>query len=218
MEELEARLITRGTETKESLQKRISSARREMEYGEKARKFSFKEIVQRSLERKERKTCLMDAHAVEIRIKNDMGRADSYIESLLRTQKIKYDESIVFNYVSDNCEGYEESFEIENLKSLTKSEMVFHSNFIFVNDLLETDDASLEEEEEITTGISEKEAEEEGSEEKAEAEAEAAAEEEEVMEIDISLAVRTKKTSQTRISQPPPLQIHQQEHQQQQEQ
>ncbi|RXG59317.1 Guanylate kinase, partial [Armadillidium vulgare] len=49
MEELEARLITRGTETKES------------------------KNVQRSLEKKERKTCLMDAHAVEIRIKNDMG-------------------------------------------------------------------------------------------------------------------------------------------------
>ncbi|KAL7631782.1 UNVERIFIED_CONTAM: hypothetical protein RMT77_002332 [Armadillidium vulgare] len=39
MEELEARLITRGTETKQSLQKRISSARREMEYGEKPGNF-----------------------------------------------------------------------------------------------------------------------------------------------------------------------------------
>ncbi|RXG52282.1 hypothetical protein Avbf_08488, partial [Armadillidium vulgare] len=236
-----------------------------MEYGEKPGNFHLvivndvldvayarlkKENLQRSLERKERKTCLMDAHAVEIRIKNDMGPSgggggdggfvddttdggdrvvegnddyyyvvsvprpkvigvniqhnealksylsstvflialdlkqpqqqqqqqqqppppsniianeiekylkeffesgklpnlfekrfifykrnenetrkeflthlDSYIESLLRTQKIKYDDSIVFNYVSDNCEGYEESFEIENLKFLTKSAM-----------------------------------------------------------------------------------------------
>ncbi|KAL7632789.1 UNVERIFIED_CONTAM: hypothetical protein RMT77_016913 [Armadillidium vulgare] len=39
MEELEARLINRGTETKESLQKRISSAQREMEYGEKPGNF-----------------------------------------------------------------------------------------------------------------------------------------------------------------------------------
>ncbi|RXG57060.1 Guanylate kinase [Armadillidium vulgare] len=324
MEELEARLKTRGTETKELLQKRISSARREMEYGEKPGNFHL-----RSLERKKGKTCLMDAHAVEIRIKNDMGSSgggddgcgggglfddttdhgdlvvegnddyyyvvsvprpkvigvniqhnealesylsstvflialdlkqqqqqqhepqqeqqqqeeheqqpppsniianeiekylkeffesgkllnlfekrfifykrnenetrkefltylDSYIESLLRSQKIKYDDSIVFNYVSDNCEGYEESFEIENLKFLTKSAMVFHSNFIFVNDLLETDDAPLEEEE-ITTDISEKA--EEGSEEKAKAE-EKVKEEEEAMEIDISFSGENQK-------------------------